>query len=195
MGITLEQVNRAALSTQGELASHGFWFEGSRLLDVDVVWCKYPSPLTLDCWGMFLHGQDWAGRLLGFTEGHIYIPSWSIQHFRPKEKVSLRDVVRHEYAHALADQYGRLIQRSTKFREVFGGGYWDDENYGSEDERDYVSDYATTMPKEDFAETFMVYLRHKGVLPERFKVPAIKRKWSFIRELGKRIGSGHHAWQ
>jgi hypothetical protein len=194
MGITLEQLNRATLSTQGELSDHGFWGEKSRLLKIDVLLCRYPSPSTFDCWGMFTHGQDWAGRLLGFTEGHMYIPSWSIQHFRPKSKVSIRDIVRHEYGHGVAHYYPKLIQRSSRFRDLFGGDYWREDHNSADDSKDFVSDYAMTMPKEDFCETFMVYLRHKGVLPQRFKVPAIKRKWSFIRDLGKRIGSGHHSW-
>jgi hypothetical protein len=193
MGITLEQLNRATLATQGELANHGFWEEKSRLLKIDVIWCRYPSPATFDSWATFFHGDDRLGRLLGYAKGHIYIPSWSILHFRPKTKATLRDIVRHEYAHGIAHYYPGLIQKAGRFKEVFGGNYWAKSHSRSEHD-EFVSEYASTMPMEDFAETFMVYLRHRGELPARFAIPAIRRKWSFIRDLSKAVRSGRLSW-
>jgi hypothetical protein len=192
MGITLEQLNRATLATQGELANHGFWEEKSRLLKIDVLWCRYPSPSIIDCWGAFFHGDDWAGRLLGFKKGHIYIPAWSISHFA-KTRTSLRDIVRHEYAHGIAELYPRLTHRSSRFKEVFGGSYWAN-RHPREEYDEFVSDYASTKPMEDYAETFMFYLRHNGALPTRFAIPSIRKKWSFIRDLGKAVRGGRISW-
>ena len=47
---------------------------------------------------------------------------------------------------------------------------------------------------EDFAETFMVYLRSKGTLPECFSTPSIRRNWKFIRDLGRVVASGGSKW-
>jgi hypothetical protein len=192
MAISLEQLNRATLATQGELADHGFWGEKSRLLEIDVLWCRYPSPSIIDCWGAFFHGDDWVSRLLGFKKGHMYIPSWSISHFS-KTRTSLRDIVRHEFAHGTAELYPGLTHRSPRFKEVFGGSYWA-KKHPREEYDEFVSEYASTKPMEDFAETFMFYLRHNGELPTRFKVPAIKRKWRFILDLGRVVRSGASKW-
>jgi len=194
MGISLQQLNRATLDTQRELGSHGFWNERSRLLKIDVVWCSYPYPVLFDCWGAFFHGQGWGGKMLNLAKGNIYIPAWSICHFSPKSKPSTRDVVRHEYAHGISHFYPRLIQHAGQFRDVFGGDYWAESHNRSEHHDEFVSDYARTKPMEDYAETFMVFLRHKGELPARFRIPAMKRKWRFVRDLGLAIGSGHHSW-
>jgi hypothetical protein len=87
-----------------------------------------------------------------------------------------------------------LIQRSEKFRQTYGGDYNSSGHCRAGERDEFVSDYAMTEPAEDFAETFMVYLRHRGELPSRFKVPAIRKKWSFIRDLGKAVRSGEYKW-
>ena len=50
----------------------------------------------------------------------------------------------------------------------------------------YVSDYAKTMPMEDFAETFMVYLKYKGKIPKSFTHKKLIAKWSFIKRVIKK---------
>lgn len=57
-----------------------------------------------------------------------------------------------------------------------------------------MSGYAATSPMEDFAETFMIYVRSMGELPERYDNAAIRRKWAFIRRLGKSVEKGLRAW-
>jgi hypothetical protein len=38
---------------------------------------------------------------------------------------------------------------------------------------------------EDFAETFMVYIRRKGVLLPRYTNRLLKRKWKFVERVIK----------
>ena len=97
---------------------------------------------------------------------------------------SLRDVVRHEYAHALEHHYPRLTGRSARFRETFGEG----------DNEDFVSDYAKTNPSEDFAETFMLYIRHAGRLPIKLNTTVIRQKWRFVADLARVVSSGGARW-
>ena len=55
-------------------------------------------------------------------------------------------------------------------------------------EERYVSEYAMRDTREDFAETFMLFLKHKGKLPAKFATkPAIKKKWAAVAEIVKRV--------
>ncbi len=105
---------------------------------------------------------------------------------------SLRDVLRHEFAHTIADTHRGLF-RSGYFSEAFGAGHhwkfgW---QYAPEH---HVSEYAASAPAEDFAETFMVYVRHGGVLPARHASTPIRRKWTFIRRLSAASTEGLRKW-
>ena len=44
----------------------------------------------------------------------------------------------------------------------------------------FLTEYAKTMPMEDFAETFMVFVRRKGIMPSTIKNTKLKKKWNFI---------------
>ncbi|MFY8217043.1 MAG: hypothetical protein ACOVMP_10645, partial [Chthoniobacterales bacterium] len=110
-----------------------------------------------------------------------------------RRKTCLKDVLRHEFGHAVADTHRGLI-RSRKFREAFGAPHtWDVQ--WTYDAWHHVSEYAATAPAEDFAEVFMMYLQFGGKLPAHFKTQAIRNKWKFIRELGSAISRGHRRWQ
>ena len=183
--VSKKQVDAAAVAVQNELAAAGFWHETSRLVEVDVFWCLFPQlpPAAL---GFFIHDAGRISRLLGYEPGHIYIPQWVLMQTFWQDRGSLRDILRHEYGHALAHYYPKLIQRSADFREVFGGSYHGERRAPFEDGT-FVSDYAMESPAEDFAETFMVYLRLRGKLPAGFTSPALKRKWKFIGRLAKAL--------
>ena len=103
------------------------------------------------------------------------------------------DVFRHEFGHALADLYPRALSQGGLFREAFGAKYGpapapeiDPDNW----EFDCVSAYAATKTQEDFAETFMLFVKHKGKLPAKYAgKPAIKKKWAAVREIVKRVAA------
>lgn len=68
------------------------------------------------------------------------------------------------------------------------GVEWED------DETAFVSGYASGGPDEDFAETFMHYVKSKGQLPDRFKTPRIQAKWRFVHSLSEAISKGQRKW-
>lgn len=123
-------INRATIATQGELPRHEFCSEGTRLLRTDVCLIPCPPPSCFLALGFFTHGDvGRLGRHAGFDLGNIYIPAhlgtlYRLKSLIPKRvllllsrlftgRSSLRDVVRHEYGHAVAHYYPRLIQRSS----------------------------------------------------------------------------------
>ncbi|TWU46486.1 hypothetical protein Poly59_54290 [Rubripirellula reticaptiva] len=104
--ITMPRLEKAFEDVRNELDCLGVWNE--RLADVDVY-------LT------------WIGTAYGYqcyrSTGHIEIPAISMS--RMSEVIfggprrTLRDLLRHEYGHAVADTNRGLI-RSRRFRVAFG---------------------------------------------------------------------------
>ena len=177
------ELNAAALKVQGELGRLGLWTEASRIRRAEVIWCALPQwpPAAL---GFFIHSSPKILAPLGYRPGHLYIPSLALGHR------NVLDVVRHEYGHALAHYYPTLIQRSSAFTTAFGGRYSRGTPVpGSERDEDFVTSYAATEPCEDFAETFMVYLRRRGKPPASVS-RAIARKWRFIATTVSTIARG-----
>lgn len=152
--------------------------EATKLVLAEIYWCPAPQVTMPHALGFFVHHSGRVARWLGYAPGHIFIPALA-------PSGCLRDVLRHEAGHALAHYYPALIRRSATFRRVFGGSYDQPDSAGG-DSRDFVSDYATTNPAEDFAETFMFFMKHRGQIPARFRgrIPA---KWTFIRRLVHRL--------
>ncbi len=196
--VTLKKLNSAALSVQGELAQLGLWNLAGRLHQTEIVWCPLPFVGKKDLWdamGVFLHAENSLGKLFGYHAGHIYIPKWIFsQGLWAQERGSLRDVLRHEYAHAIAHYYPLLTMRSRRFEATFGGRYDLDEPVEGT-ERDYISAYAQDMPCEDYAETFMFYVRLQGRLPVKFRSASIKRKWKFVAGMIEIISSDGCKWK
>lgn len=174
----------------------------SRLNDEkDIVLREYEklslSDEKLEAVDVFLIPITRPGRLGYFgPDGAIYMPMISIDRLQDLfggSSVSFRDVLRHEYAHALADTHRGLI-RSKKFREVFGQAYLNTTTSQVYDPEIHVSEYASSMSCEDFAETVMYYVKHKGVIPKRWSGRLIHSKWLFIEELAVAIGNGQGRW-
>ena len=46
------------------------------------------------------------------------------------------------------------------------------------------------ITREDFAETFMLFVKHKGKIPARFaKRTVIRKKWKAVAEIVKRVAA------
>jgi hypothetical protein len=189
--LSLPQLNRALAAVWREMAGLGF---ASKAVDQVPVWLVSPlgilSPRTLfnSPYGFF----DPSSR-----SGAINIPSISLSTLgdllAARAYVSLRDVLRHEYAHAIEHHHRGLIH-SSRFEDAFGSAH-DDEMDVDFDPASHVSRYAATcVGQEDFAETFMMFVKHGGELPLRFDTRTIRRKWRFIADLGKAVRRNHRCW-
>jgi hypothetical protein len=176
--VTLAELQYANDQTVAELRKFGFY-------DQRVVGIEVYLTLVGDVFGW----QNYGGN------GHINVPAVSLARLRGLigyEKASLRDVLRHEYAHAVADTH-RGLMRSRRFSAAFGGSHAS-EKASTYDRTLHVTAYAAANPGEDFAEVFMMFLKHKGRAPRRFRTPGIQRKWEFVRELASAIREGRRRW-
>lgn len=187
--ITMESLNRALSDVINELRSNGLMHDTCELNKIDVNLCPMPFLDDGDASGFFVDKQLYEfqriwGSLIGFEEGHIYIPAKPA--WRTDNACTLRDTLRHEYGHAIAFYYPRLVRRSSEFRRVFGTNY--DGKYHEEglDPRDFMTGYAMESPAEDFAETVKVVLR--GRMATNISSVA-KRKLAFVRSVFREIAA------
>ena len=176
--VTQARLDQANYAVTSELDRLGFYDRHVQAVETRLV----------------LFGRPYGWHCYGST-GEIEIPRVSLSrlsHLWNGGYTSLRDVLRHEFAHAIADTHRGLF-RSGYFAEAFGAAHhW---NFGWEyDPEHHVSEYAAIAPAEDFAETFMVYVRHGGLLPARHATTPIRRKWKFIRRLSAAISKGLRKW-
>jgi len=49
----------------------------------------------------------------------------------------------------------------------------------------YFTEYAKENSMEDFAETFMLYLKWKGKLPKKFTNKQLIKKWNYVENVLK----------
>lgn len=128
--------------------------------------------------------------------GEIEIPRLALprlaQLFLPEvEAVSLRDIIRHEMAHALAFCHPHLVRRGGVFVRTFGGSHdldeWPEGKEPEYDRDNFVSEYATTSPCEDFAETVMVYTRHQGRMGRYRKRAGLWKKLLYVMAIAQQI--------
>ena len=170
--ITLSELSKTNWQVTCDMDNLGLWCR--RLDDVEV----YLVPVSFACYGWFL------------PDGHIYIPAVTganLCDLITGHHTRLTDVLRHEWAHALADRRPRLVE-SRRFRNVFGASYDSPHPVWEYHPELHLTPYAASMPCEDFAETFHHYLRHKGRLPLRLKTKTeIIRKWEFIEWMAEQI--------
>lgn len=169
--VTRAQLARAVAIAKQDFASCGLY---TRVLD------EVPVRLTE------------SGEAYGYfsDEGVIEIPAWSwsrVEEQMAGEVCCLEDVLRHELAHALADRYMQLVD-TPHFENVFGAAYWDEWIEDIEyDPRQYVTRYATSAPCEDFAETVMVYARHRGRISRYAARTGVMRGFRFVAALAREL--------
>ena len=182
-----ETVARAYNKVRMELWHLGVLWNGSKL---DGVGCTY---LMVAPWlavtGTMGQYQP-AKREIEFPS--VYLPFQALWKDLGA-KANAPDVLRHEFAHAIADFYPGAVSRGGTFRAAFGGpcGARPAECRGVEgwNER-YVSEYATKSTEEDFAETFMLFVKHKGKIPAKFaRLPAIRKKWKAVAAIVKAVAA------
>ena len=85
------------------------------------------------------------------------------------------------------------LRRLGFLSTAFGAGH-DFDKRDAFDPEVHLTPYAAHSPGEDFAETFMIFVRTGGVLPERNGSTAIKRKWRFLNDLSHYISRGRARW-
>lgn len=177
--VTLCQLSRSLARVRRELEAHGFWDQPLASIGVFLV------PVGK------AYGWQWYG-----STGEIGIPAVSLCRLGDlfgRRYTPLADVLRHEHGHALADTHRGLF-RSTQFRSAFGAAH-ESETAFEFDPEFHVSAYAATNASEDFAETFMLYLKHGGRLPACIDTRYIRAKWKFVERLGWAVRSGRRQWR
>ncbi len=199
----MKELNKSLDAVMYELNEVGlFSGEFQYLYQINIIRSPLPSWIMEN--GMVIDEElDWFnGGLLGFEEGEIYISKYPS--LNKKVGNTLRDLIRHEYGHAWA-WLDKDLFKAKWFKEAFGNSYWSikgkDTNYFEyywKDARDgefktthlydnYVSEYALFNPAEDFAETFMFFLKYRNSL-ERFKMrKGVFRKLRAIEKATRKI--------
>ena len=181
---SMGEVEKAFNKVRKELEGMGLLFEGWKLDKVDCYHERFS-----------FGGLYGFGGAMGFfdpDDGDIHIPA-----FYPPGLLTwwwgerqMLDVLRHEFGHAVADNYRKFF-RGGVFKAAFGASYGAKKVFDGEDwEDEYVSKYATTATQEDFAETFMLYMKHKGKLPTRYcGKRAIVKKWKTVGRIIREISA------
>ncbi len=184
---SFEEVKRAYNKVRTELWNMGVLWKGSKL---DKVPCIYD---VIAPFAAITGTMGWYNRKKKtITFPSVYLPIMSLW-VDLGTKANALDVLRHEFAHAIADLYQKEVSFGGRFCAAFGGACGDKpskdkdlENWGDV----FVSAYAKKYTEEDFAETFMLYMKHKGKIPAKFaKKSAIRQKWKVVGEIMRRVSA------
>lgn len=166
--VTLPRLNRVHRHVLGELEGLGFWSDAMAQVQ---VWLR---PFAAGCFGW----QDYG------STGDIHVPAVAgpriLAKFGFNEGCSLRQLLRHEWAHALAHHHHDLVA-NREFRYAFDGSHDCGRPVRSYCPTRHISPYAATQPMEDFAENFMHFVKHRGNLPAQWQTRHIEKRWDFLR--------------
>ena len=192
----LHAVESAWHKVRRELAEVGLLYdageEGDGYLDqIELEVTALPSIRASGF--VFDTGVGRVEKMVGFGEGVIYLMA-DTPHVAYAPGYTLTDVIRHEYAHAWYWLEPDFVD-APWFRNAFGASYIDyssplkawliesqieldpeSARFKTEFRKQFVSEYAASLYCEDFAETFMFFLRYRNSL-HRFKNrPGVYRK-------------------
>lgn len=206
--VSMERLRRSFGKVRGELAEVGLLADGAYLDAIECVQPGGPDFFWSEAGFVYDEGLPWHGPITGFAPGVIYVPrNAPVTLYTPGG--TLDDTVRHEFAHAWA-WLDRKTVDGPWFRETFGGRYAEGCDFGGkmsavfmdypeEFERSsyaglYASPYAMSAPKEDFAETFMLFLRHRRSLSRfRSRRGLYRKLWAVeaaVRRVRARVRPG-----
>lgn len=172
--ISKKGLYRAFNRARGDLYEVGLLDDGRYLDRIGYTQSMVPT-FSRELGFVYDRGVPWHHGLLGYQPGIIYVPlNPPVESIVPGN--TLLDTMRHEFAHAWAWLDPKFIDLPW-FRRAFGARYDDEwEEEPEFDRADFVSEYACTAPKEDFAETFMVFLRRHDSLDRYLGRPGVYRK-------------------
>ena len=179
---SFKDVTKAYNKVRGELIHRGILWRDSRLDKVPCLYVTIPLEAFVKGWMGYWDPDE---KVINFPSVYLPIP------YLRGLKDSADMVLRHEFGHALADLYPEVLKKGRLFVSAFGGAYGSNPAKGS-DPADWegrcVSKYAATATQEDFAETFMLFVKQKGKIPAKYaKRPAIVKKWEAVREIVCRV--------
>ncbi len=164
--VTLPRLTRDHRHVLGELEGLGFWSDAMSQVQ---VWLR---PFAAGCFGW----QDYG------STGDIHVPAVAGPRILAKfgfiEGCSLRQLLRHEWAHALAHHHHELVA-NRDFRQSFDGSHDCGRAVRSYCPTWHISPYASTEPMEDFAQNFMHYVRHKGHIAGHWRTKFIQKRLGF----------------
>ena len=184
---SFDDVTKAYNHVRMELWNIGILWNGSRLDEVQCIYELVNLVATFCGWMGYFDCRRGGDKNIHFPSTYLANP------FNWVDKNGPRDVLRHEFGHALADRYPETLKRSRLFLSAFGGAYGPTPAKGTDpvDWKDRcVSAYAAKQTQEDFAETFMLFVKHKGKIPAKFtKKPAIAKKWAAVAEICRRVAA------
>ncbi len=191
----MPRVKRAFRRVRQELAEVGLLAADTYLGKVELCISSWPSQSTAGF--IFDEGVNALDARMGYKPGIIYLPL-NVPHRVYKPGYTLVDVLRHEFGHAwhwiepgffrrpwFFETFGAAyvnlnpkpwdVWRRRKFQMSGFVRQWERGESSEQQElmrqhllNDFATEYATTMASEDFAETFMYYLKYRNSL-DRFR--------------------------
>lgn len=184
--VSLETVEAAFNAVRKELQELGLLSCGSRL---DGVNCFHERLSIYGLWHGFCGNAE---GLYGNAkeDQDIHIPAVTRSGLWNGDHRVVRDDVRHEFGHALAGKFKKFFHGGI-FKEAFGASYGEKKVFvGGDWTNEYVTEYASKMTQEDFAETFMLYMKYKGKMPARYLGKrAIEKKWKTVGRIIREIAA------